>query len=136
MKTYQELISFPTYAERLMYLKLSSKIGAETFGDDRFLNQVLYHSPEWKRTKDMIILRDNGCDLGINGLQIFDRIYIHHINPVTKEDILNRDIKVFDPENLICCSFDTHQRIHFGLERYAPLVERTPNDTAPWKVAR
>ena len=136
MKTYHELISLPTYAERLRYLQLSAKVGAETFGRDRILNQALYHSSEWRRLKDQIILRDQGCDLAVPGLFVFDRVYIHHINPVTKEDIIERRENVLDPENLISCSFATHQMIHFGFEKPTEFTERMPNDTAPWKVAR
>lgn len=135
MKTYQELITFPTYAERLEYLQTASKVGEATFGNDRPLNQMLYHDPEWKRIRNYVISRDSGCDLAIPGLQIHDRIYIHHITPITVEDILSRNHSVFDINNLISCSFDTHNKIHYGIPAEATknLTIRTQNDTCPWK---
>ena len=134
-KSYSELIKLPTFADRLDYLTLSSKVGAQTFGDDRYLNQILYHDPEWKRIRKYVISRDNGCDLAHEDFPIFDRVYIHHINPITPDDILNRSSKVFDMENLVCVSFNTHQLIHYGLQSddmKMPTV-RTENDTIPWR---
>lgn len=134
-KSYSELIKLPTFADRLDYLTLSSKVGAQTFGDDRYLNQILYHDPEWKRIRKYVISRDNGCDLAHEDFPIFDRVYIHHINPITPDDILNRSSKVFDMENLVCVSFNTHQLIHYGLQSddmKTPTV-RTENDTIPWR---
>ena len=134
-KSYSELIKLPTFADRLDYLTLSSKVGAQTFGDDRYLNQILYHDPEWKRIRKYVISRDNGCDLAHEDFPIFDRVYIHHINPITPDDILNRSSKVFDMENLVCVSFNTHQLIHYGLQSddmKTPIV-RTENDTIPWR---
>lgn len=134
-KNYSELVTLPTFADRLDYLTLSSKVGAQTFGDDRYLNQILYHDPEWKRIRKYVISRDNGCDLAHKDFPIFDRVYIHHINPITPDDILNRSSKVFDMENLVCVSFNTHQLIHYGLQSddmKTPTV-RTENDTIPWR---
>lgn len=135
MKSYSELITIPTYIERFRYLKLSGKVGAQTFGYDRYLNQVLYHSAEWKRFKNGIILRDNGCDLGCEGYEIFARALVHHINPITVEDVLRRDPKVFDPENVITTVLNTHNAIHYGDESliFSGSLERKPNDTCPWK---
>lgn len=134
-KNYSELVTLPTFADRLDYLTISSKVGAQTFGDDRYLNQILYHDPEWKRIRKYVISRDNGCDLAHKDFPIFDRVYIHHINPITPDDILNRSSKVFDMENLVCVSFNTHQLIHYGLQSddmKTPTV-RTENDTIPWR---
>lgn len=135
MKTYSELITLPTFAERLDYLATASKVGKETFGEDRYLNQLLYHDPEWRRIRNYVISRDRGCDMAHSDFPILDRAYVHHITPITPEDILNRSKKVFDMENLVCVSFDTHQQIHYGVmdnKTRTPVV-RTPNDTCPWK---
>lgn len=134
-KRYSELITIPTYEERFKYLQLKGAVGNDTFGYDRYLNQILYNSPEWKRLRNQIIIRDNGCDLGCEGYEIYGRILIHHMNPITVEDIVSRDPIVFDPENLICVSHNTHNAIHYGDENLlimAP-VERTKNDTCPWR---
>lgn len=135
IKSYKELIKLKTFEERLRYLQLNANVGIETFGSGRWLNQRLYHSSLWADVKNEIILRDNGCDLGLEGYEIRGRIYIHHLNPITKEDVLNNSSKLYDPNNLICVSFDTHQSIHYGSECAAlsQLVERRPNDTCPWK---
>lgn len=135
IKSYKELIKLKTFEERLRYLQLNSNVGIETFGSGRWLNQRLYHSSLWADVKNEIILRDNGCDLGLEGYEIRGHIYIHHLNPITKEDVLNNSSKLYDPNNLICVSFDTHQSIHYGSECAAlsQLVERRPNDTCPWK---
>lgn len=119
----------------LRYLQLNANVGIETFGSGRWLNQRLYHSSLWADVKNEIILRDNGCDLGLDGYEIRGHIYIHHLNPITKEDVLNNSSNLYDPNNLICVSFDTHQSIHYGSECAAlsQLVERRPNDTCPWK---
>lgn len=134
-KLYSELITIPTYEERFKYLQLKGAVGNDTFGYDRYLNQILYNSPEWKRLRNQIIIRDNGRDLGCEGYEIYGRILIHHMNPITVEDIVSRDPIVFDPENLICVSHNTHNAIHYGDENLlimAP-VERTKNDTCPWR---
>ena len=136
IKTYSELITLQTFEERFEYLKLSGKVGASTFGYDRYLNQILYNSYEWKeKTRRDIILRDGACDLACPGFEIPRRILIHHINPITVEDVINRNPIVFDPENLICVSHNTHQAIHYGdinLIVTGP-IERTRHDTCPWK---
>lgn len=134
-KSYCELIRLNTFEERYFYLKLNGIIGEQTFGNDRYLNQMLYNSIKWKRTRDEIIIRDNGCDLALEGYEIPYRIYIHHINPITIEDIkLERSI-IFDPDNLICVSKRTHDAIHFGDSSLLPqkIIERRPNDTIPWR---
>ncbi|MBQ0088370.1 MAG: hypothetical protein KBT27_03435 [Prevotellaceae bacterium] len=135
IKSYSELITFPTFEERYRYLKLNGNVCEETFGYDRYLNQVLYHSPEWKRFRREIILRDNGCDLAIPDHRIVSRVYIHHLNPITLKDIEMRNPMALDPENAICVSFDTHQAIHYGDESLLNLdvKERHPNDTCPWR---
>lgn len=135
MRSYSELIQLPTFEERYRYLKLGGKVGEETFGHARFLNQKLYQSPEWRSFRRDIIIRDNGCDLAMEGWTIQDRIYIHHIIPITLEDIRRRDPKILDPENAVVVSFGTHQAIHYGDESLLPIgfVERKPNDTIPWR---
>lgn len=135
IKSYSELIKIPTFIERYRYLKLNGFVGDETFGYDRYLNQILYHSPEWKRFRRDIILRDNGCDLGCEGYEIIGKVLIHHIDPITVRDVETRDPKIFDPENVISVTLNTHNAIHYGDEGLLiiePLV-RTPNDTCPWK---
>ncbi len=145
LKSYSELISLDTFDERIQYLFLGDKLGIETFGNMRFLNQKLYTSPEWIHTRDIIIARDDGCDLGVEGCYIVrdtkykhkQKILIHHINPITIQDILNRSDKLFDPENLISLSLKTHNYIHYGTEyNESPYVERTPYDTCPWNRRR
>lgn len=135
IRTYSELMSFSTFSERFEYLKLSGTVGKEIFGFDRYLNQVFYKSPEWKTVRDYVILRDNGCDLAVEGYEIHERVYIHHMNPVTLEGIDKRDPMLLDPENLITTTFRTHNAIHYGDEDLLILepVERTKNDTCPWK---
>lgn len=134
-RTYLELIELKTFEDRFEYLRLDGVVGAETFGSSRMLNQALYRSYEWKKIRDMIILRDNGCDLGIEGRDIFQQAYIHHLNPVTKKQILDRDPILFDPNNLITVSYQTHQAIHYGDRSILLLdpVERFANDVAPWR---
>lgn len=123
-----------TFRDRYDYLKLSGGVGIETFGADRYLNQDFYRSKEWRRVRDEVIIRDNGCDLGMPGYEIYDRIYIHHMNPITAEDILDRNEDILNPEFLICVSFDTHNAIHFSDESLLPKlpVERRPGDTKLW----
>ena len=135
IRTYSELIKLRTFEERYEYLKLNGKVGEETFGFDRYLNQVFYKSQIWQKTRRDIIVRDLGCDLGIEGYEIYGRILIHHINPISKEDILERNKILFDPENLITTVKRTHDAIHYGdsdLLIKAP-IERSMNDTCPWK---
>lgn len=136
MRTYSELSKLRTFKERFEYLQLSGIVGAETFGYDRYLNQVLYTSREWKRVRDKVIIRDSGCDLGVEGYEIFTRPLIHHMNPITIEQIENRDPVIFDPEYLITTTHDTHNAIHYGddsILRSKVLSERSPNDTIPWR---
>ena len=135
IRTYSELITIPTFEERFEYLKLNGSVGLETFGHDRYLNQILYNSPEWRRFRPEIIVRDNGCDLACEGYEIFGKILIHHINPITAKDILNRNPKVFDPENVITTVHNTHNAIHYGDENVliTEPIERSRNDTCPWK---
>lgn len=137
-KSYQELLTIETFADRLRYLKIDGcSVGEETFGTSRFLNQLLYKDPEWLHTRNLVIIRDQGCNLGLIDYPIVGRIYVHHINPITKNDILNKDPKIFDLNNLISCSFDTHNAIHYGnieqLIQACELVERKPYDTCPWR---
>ena len=135
IKTYSELITIPTFEERFEYLQLKGSVGKDTFGYDRHLNQVLYHSPEWKRLRNQIIIRDCGCDLACEGYDIHSKVLIHHLNPITVEDVLARSRKVFDPDNLVCVSHNTHNAIHYGdvdLLVTVPII-RTKNDTCPWR---
>ena len=135
IKTYSELITLPTFEERYRYLRLGGQVGEETFGFDRWLNQRFYKDPEWLRVRDEVIIRDNGCDLGIPGREIYSRILIHHMNPITKEDILRRSKFLLDPEYLICTIKNTHDAIHYGDEGLLirdPIV-RSRNDTCPWR---
>lgn len=138
IKTYSELITLPTFEARFRYLQLNGQVCSETFGSNRYANQALYSSGEWKRFRDKIIIRDNGCDLGIEGRDIYTHIIIHHINPITYDDILNRSGNVFDPENVICTRLSTHNAIHYGDESLlisAP-IERSKNDTCPWRQSK
>lgn len=134
-RTYSDLILLPTFLERYRYLRLGGNVGLETFGHNRYLNQILYTSDRWRSFRDKIIIRDNGCDLGMEGFEIYDRILVHHINPITVEDVLNENPKVFDPDNVICTSHNTHQAIHYGDENLLIIepAERFRNDTCPWK---
>lgn len=134
-KTYSELIQFKNFEDRFNYLKLVGSVGEVTFGGHRFLNQTLYQSPEWKSTRRKVIVRDNGCDLAHEDYTIHGSVYIHHINPITIDDIMERRLCVFDLENLVCVSFRTHQAIHYGDEELLPksLVVRRKNDTCLWR---
>lgn len=135
MRRYSELVLLPTLKERFEYLRLDGKVADETFGFDRWINQNFYRSPEWKRIRDQIIVRDMGCELAIPDYTIFGKIYIHHMNPIRKEDIVRMSSLVLDPEYLICCSYDMHNAIHYGNEEMLPTdpVVRRPNDTCPWR---
>lgn len=135
-RSYEELIKIPDFLDRFRYLNLTGRVGETTFGGHRQLNQALYKMPEWRRIRNIVIDRDNGCDLAHEDHEIRERAaYIHHINPITIEDIQNRNPLVLDPNNLITTSFNTHQAIHFGDESLLPHdpVERRPGDTCPWK---
>lgn len=135
MRTYSDLIKLPTFKQRFNYLKLNGVIGEDTFGFDRWLNQVFYTSPEWRRVRDIVIVRDNGNDLGLDGFGIGGKILIHHMNPITYHDIVHREEDILNPEYLICVSHRTHQAIHYGNEDLLPAdpVERKLNDTCPWR---
>lgn len=136
IRTYSELKKLKTFSSRYEYLKLKGVVGETTFGFDRYINQMLYSSKRWKEARDKVILRDEGCDLGIEGHEIYDKIIIHHINPITLEDIENDIDELYNPEYLIATSHKTHQAIHYGDDSLLPktLVERKRNDTTPWKV--
>lgn len=135
IKTYSELIQLPTFEERYRYLRLQGTVGKDTFGFDRYLNQKFYRSAEWKRVRDQVIIRDNGCDLGMEDRAIRGKILIHHMNPITDKDILRATDILLNPEFLICVTHQTHNAIHYGDEDQLILgpVIRTPNDTCPWK---
>jgi hypothetical protein len=135
IRTYSELIQLPTFEERYRYLRLRGAVGEETFGFDRVFNQRFYSSVEWKRLRREIIIRDNGCDLGMDGWGIPGNIFIHHMNPILLKDILTASDLLLNPEYLVCTSFETHNAIHYGDENLlatAP-IERTKNDTCLWK---
>lgn len=134
-RLYSELIQLPTFEERFEYLKLDGSVGMETFGYDRYLNQALYKSKEWRRFRREIILRDNGCDLAFQDRPLFDHIILHHLNALTDKDILMRSPKIFDPENIVCTCLRTHNAIHYGDASLISInfEERKPNDTCPWK---
>lgn len=133
IKTYSELITFPTFEERFKYCQTNQHVSEETFGSHRYLNQRFYKSPEWRKIRQLVIIRDNGCDLACPDYPIAGVIYIHHLNPMQIEDIINRKEYILLMEFLICASFNTHQALHYEYEppQIRPVV-RTPNDTSPW----
>lgn len=133
-RTYRELLTFDNFYDRFDYLKLNGAVGSETFGFDRYLNQKFYRSPEWRRFRRDIVIRDDGCDLGDPDFRIFGPVIIHHMNPIDPSHILERDLEILlNPENAICVSLNTHQAIHYGDQDLLPrLVERTPGDTKLW----
>lgn len=136
IRTYSELIKLTTFEERYEYLRLGGKVGEETFGFDRYLNQMFYKTPEWKSTRNKIIIRDCGCDLGMPDREISgSKILIHHMNPITKEDIINRSDFLLNPEYLICTVKNTHDAIHYGDSEllYKDPIVRFKNDTCPWR---
>lgn len=135
IRTYSQLIRLPTFEDRFEYLKLKGSVGKDTFGHDRYLNQVFYSSMEWRRLRDEIIIRDNGCDLGVEGRAICGKVYIHHLNPLGTNDILTHSEYLVNPEYLICVSFETHNAIHYGDINLLPIdpIERKRNDTCPWR---
>lgn len=134
IKTYSELITFNTFEDRYNYLKLNGVVGEDIFGHNRLLNQKFYNSIEWRRFRDSIIIRDNGCDLGVPGYEIPGIIHIHHLNPITKEDLINRSKCLVDPENVICISPTTHRYLTYGSDPpIYEIKERFKNDTCPWK---
>lgn len=136
IRTYQELISIPTFEDRYKYCRVFGRVGEETFGFDRWLNQKFYSSPEWKELRRYVILRDEGNDMAHSDFPINGRIYVHHLNPIAKKDILERSEFALNPDFFVCVSYDTHQAIHYGDESLLPIFiipERAPNDTCPWK---
>lgn len=135
IRTYSELSKLTTFEERYRYLRLGGRVGEETFGFDRWINQMFYKDPEWLKIRDEVIIRDNGCDLGIEGREIYSRIIVHHMNPITKADILDRSEFLLNPEYLICTVKNTHDAIHYGDENLLITLpmERSANDTCPWR---
>lgn len=135
-RCYEELMALETFEERFRYLQLHCQVGIDTFGFDRYMNQDFYRSKEWQRVRSFVITRDNGCDLGISERPIAGAIYVHHIVPITPQDIIDSSDCLLDPNNLICVSHETHNAIHYGddsiLHKY-DVTERTPNDTSPWR---
>lgn len=136
MRTFDELNKLTSFTERFKYLQLVGEVGTETFGFDRYVNQKFYKSPEWRRVRDFVILRDNGCDLGMQDRPIAGRILIHHMNPIRLNDLVGRSDLLLNPDYLICVSHDTHNAIHYGDEKLLikEPVKRTPGDTCPWKI--
>lgn len=135
IRTYSELITLPTFEDRYRYLQLNGAVGKDTFGFDRYINQQFYRSKEWQRIRDEVIIRDNACDLGMEGYEIHGRIYVHHMNPIMVRDIQSNSDYLMNPEFLICTTHRTHNAIHYGNENLlarAP-IERTKNDTCPWR---
>lgn len=133
-RCYSELIKLPTFEERFKYLKLGGEVGKDTFGFDRWINQRFYKSAEWKRARRDVIIRDEGQDLGMDGYDLHNAIYVHHMNPILPKNIVDAEEWILNPEFLICVSFNTHQAIHYGDEDLLPkIIERRPNDTCPWK---
>ena len=135
IKTYSELMKLQTFEERYEYLKIGGKVGEATFGFDRYINQMLYKTSEWVSARNTVIIRDNGCDLGVEGYDIVGKVMVHHMNPITVDDIINRLDYVLDPEYLISSSMMTHNAIHYGNKDLLPQVpiERSKNDTCPWR---
>lgn len=134
-RCYSELIQLPTFKERYEYLRLGGLVGQDTFGFDRYLNQKFYRSPEWKRVRRDVIIRDEGRDLAMEGYELGNNIFVHHMNPISVQDLENVSDWVLNPEFLVCVSKQTHDAIHFGDASLLPKlpVERTPNDMCPWK---
>lgn len=135
-RRYSDLVALPTFEDRFDYCKLDGSVGSDTFGFDRYLNQMFYSSSEWKQFRRKIIVRDSGCDLAFPDRPIIGKIYVHHLNPLTVEQLKFGGHELFNPENFVCVSFDTHQAIHYGdrsLLQPSDLVIRRPNDTIPWR---
>lgn len=135
--SYSQLIIFPTFIERFEYAKLFGVVGQEKFGHLREIEQEFYQTKEWREFHNHIVVRDNGCDLATPGIPIRGRIHVHHLNPLTISDFLNRSSACFDEDNVVSVSFDTHRRITFGMNLPDYIcheyVERRPNDTCPWR---
>ena len=138
IKRYSELIQLPTFEMRLEYLKLGATVGTDTFGYMRWLNQKFYHLPEYLRLRRQIVIRDNGCDMGTDGYLLPDNFVLHHMNPITADDILNHSDFAWNPEYLICVSPATHRAIHYATDLPKPpaMASRSPNDTRPWKTRK
>jgi len=134
-RTYSELLELKTFKERFDYLKLGGRVGHETFGYDRYMNQVFYRSDRWKKVRNLVIVRDLGCDLGVDGYEIHGKILIHHMNPLTRSDIEIDGDYLLNPEFLICTTINTHNAIHYGDQKLYGRIpeERKRNDTCPWK---
>ena len=136
IRTYSELMQLPTFEERFRYLMLGGKVGEETFGFDRYLNQKFYRDDRWKSIRNEVIIRDDGCDLALRGYEIERGIIVHHLNPISIEDVINWSDKLINPEYLVCTSLRTHNAIHYGddsILREKTVINRTKNDTCPWK---
>lgn len=135
MRNYRELSRLKTFDERFEYLKIGGLVGESTFGFERYLNQTLYNSSKWRRLRNQIIIRDNGCDLGVEGYEIQGIIIVHHMNPISVDDLKDFSDDIFNPEYLICVSLTTHNAIHYGDKSLIPQepVERRPGDTCPWR---
>ena len=136
IRTYRELLSLTTFEDRFEYLKLGGVVGEALFGFERYLNQNFYRSAEWRRIRRDVIIRDNGCDLACDGYIIYGAVFIHHMNPISRDDLLKRTDLLLNPDYLISVSFTTHQAIHYGNTDMLPKgpVERLPNDTCPWRT--
>ena len=133
IRCYNDLVQLNTFEERFRYLQLNGSVGFDTFGFDRWMNQKFYGSKEWKIVRDKVIARDNACDLGLEGEDIYGRIYIHHMNPITPDEIHHGADNLFNIDFLICCTHDTHNAIHYGTEiKKKELIIRTPRDTILW----
>lgn len=135
-RTYSDLLKLPTFEDRYRYCRLDGIVCKDTFGSDRYLNQMFYTSPEWRNFRKKIIIRDGGFDLGCKDRLIVGRIFVHHLNPLTVDELSHGGEELFNPENFICVSYDTHQAIHYGAEHLliaSDTVKRTPNDTCPWR---
>lgn len=134
-KTYSKMLSYDSYEDRLSYLQLHGSVAYQTFGSSRYLNQAFYSSPEWKQFRNSMIIRDSGCDLALLGHQIFGKTILHHINPITEDDLRSGSDVLLDPENIVCVSVSTHNAIHYGSDRdlIPVLMDRNPNDTCLWK---
>ena len=135
IRTYSELVKIPSFEARFEYLRLNGSVGEDTFGYDRYLNQLFYRSQKWKRIRDQVIIRDDGCDLGVDGYDIHSNVIIHHMNPITMEDIKSESEFLLNPEYLITTTHRTHNAIHYGDMSILPArpIERRRNDTCPWR---
>lgn len=133
-RTYDELSKLDSFEDRFNYLSVDGRVGEQTFGSKRLMNQLLYRSQKWKRVRDEVIIRDNGCDLGVSGREINAKILVHHMNPITIEQVMNEDPRIYDPNELICVSHITHEAIHYGSKDILMKdhVDRTPGDTKLW----